>query len=108
MLYYLDEFDDLWQMDNNKVVELAHSEAKRIGLFSKKDVKKVYVNRFPNAICSYSGTYFDVAPVREFLKEFNNLYLLGSNANHKIMPIDEAMFCGINVAREIDRNYYEQ
>jgi UDP-galactopyranose mutase len=39
--------------------------------------------------------------IKKYIATIDNLYLIGRNGQHKYNNMDEAMICGINIAREI-------
>ena len=99
--YFTNENDDLWKLSDDKLIELAKGECEKYNLFSKNEILKTIVIREKKAYPSYFGAYKHLNNVKEALAEIKNLYLIGRNGQHKYNNMDEAMLCGINVAREI-------
>ncbi len=99
--YFANKGDDLWNLSDEKIIELAITECEKYNLFSKKNIIKSLVLRELKAYPSYFGSYYNINRVFNYLGRFENLYLTGRNGKHQYNNMDEAMVCGINVAREI-------
>ena len=64
-------------------------------------ILKSKVVRELKAYPSYFGSYKHIDKIKSALGEYDNLYLIGRNGEHKYNNMDEAMLCGINVARTL-------
>src|SRR5439155_219878 len=72
--YFCFAGDDLWTMDDDRLVELATEELAAIGLATPDKVKRGYVVRVPMAYPMYDSDYADrVAVIREWLEGVGNL-----------------------------------
>ena len=101
--YFVNVGDEIWSMDDNKLVELALNECKKYNLFSKKDVISSKVIRQEKAYPAYWGTYKHIEKIKKQIAIIDNLYLIGRNGQHKYNNMDEAMASGIEIARKIDK-----
>ena len=99
--YFVFENDAIWTMSDDKIVDLASDECQKYGLFSKKSILKTKVIREKKAYPGYYSTYKNIDIIKEYLYTIKNLSLIGRNGLHKYNNMDEAMVCGINVAREL-------
>ncbi len=99
--YFLNQNDELWNLSDDKFVELAAFECEKYNLFNRKNIIKSSVIRELKAYPAYWGSYFELENLNNFLKRINNLYLIGRNGRHCYNNMDEAMLTGINTAREI-------
>ncbi len=99
--YFASEGDELWNLSDEQIKELAISECEKYNLFKRKNIIKSLILRELKAYPSYFGSYKNINRVLDFLKDYKNLYLIGRNGKHQYNNMDEAMVCGINVAREI-------
>lgn len=99
--YFANENDDLFSLADEEIIQLAINESEKYKLFNREDIIKTKVIRELKAYPSYFGTYANIGKIKEYLKSFSNLYLIGRNGLHKYNNMDEAMICGINVARDI-------
>src|SRR3954453_4062231 len=78
--YFCFEGDDLWTMDDDKLVELATKELEEIGLARKEQVVRGFAVRVPKAYPMYDHDYADrVAIIREWLERLGNPHQGGQN-----------------------------
>lgn len=99
--YFVNETDDFWNQDDSEIIEIAQNEAAKYNLFSKENILDAFVVRQKKAYPAYFGTYKNIDKIKNYLSNFKNLYLAGRNGQHKYNNMDEAMVCGITVARDI-------
>jgi protoporphyrinogen oxidase len=100
--YFCFEGDRLWNMPDEKLIELAKRELSTLGLVNQNDVEEGTVVRMPKAYPIYDSTYqkaIDV--VRHFLNEFDNLQLVGRNGMHKYNNQDHSMLTALLSAENI-------
>ena len=102
--YFANEGDDFWSKTDKEIIELASFEAEKFNLFDKKDIIDSFVVRQKYAYPVYCGTYKNIDKIKNHLMRYSNLYLIGRNGQHKYNNMDEAMVCGINIARDIIEN----
>lgn len=100
--YFCNEGDKLWSMSDDELAELAISEADKYSLFKKGDVYKSKIIREKKAYPIYTDAYRYVNKITDYFKNFENLYIMGRNGEHKYINMDYAMVCGINIARDIN------
>ena len=89
--YFCNEGDNLWNMDDEKLIALSIREMESIGLLSSKDVLDAVRIRMPKAYPAYFGTYNRFEEVRTFLDGFENLYPIGRNGMHRYNNADHSM-----------------
>src|SRR5947209_18294997 len=82
--YFCFRGDELWTMDDDKLVEHATRELAQIGLASTEKVKRGYVVRVPLAYPMYDHAYAErVATIRESLDAFGHDFVqVGRNGPH--------------------------
>ena len=121
MEYFCSEGDDLWEMPNKKLIELASEEIARLGLGVKReDVKDGCVIRQYKAYPVYDGEYRQHLKVLEdYIRSFENLQTVGRNGMHRYNNQDHSMLTAmlaienINGAEHnlwtvnVDRAYHE-
>ena len=100
--YFANENDELWNKTDDEIISIALMECEKYNLFNSKSVINSFVVKEKKAYPSYFGTYSNIGKIKEEISKFNNLYLIGRNGQHKYNNMDEAMNCGIKVAREIN------
>jgi len=100
--YFCFEGDNLWNMSDDKLIELAKRELSALGLVNQNDVEEGTVVRMPKAYPIYNSTFqksLDV--VRQFLNRFDNLQLIGRNGMHKYNNQDHSMLTAMLSAENI-------
>lgn len=102
--YFANETDEFWQKTDNEIIEIAQMEAQKYNLFNKENILKSFVVREKKAYPAYFGTYKNIDKIKEHIARYMNLYLAGRNGQHKYNNMDEAMLCGIEVAKQIMEN----
>jgi protoporphyrinogen oxidase len=100
--YFVDIGDDLWSADDSDLIDLATREMSILGLISETEVVDGTVVRMPKAYPVYDSDYrTSVQVVREYLKNLDNLQVIGRNGQHRYNNQDHSMLAGIFAARNI-------
>jgi protoporphyrinogen oxidase len=120
MEYFCSVGDEIWEMSDAELVELATRELVGLGLATTADVEDGVVIRQPKAYPVYDGEYRGHLQVLEgFLKGIENLQTIGRNGMHRYNNQDHSMLTGILAVRNIlgenhdlwdvntERSYYE-
>ena len=89
--YFVQEGDDFWNLEDDKLKEFAISELVKIKLVEPEDVLDSVVIRVPKTYPSYFGAYKDFNVVQEFTDTIDNLFLVGRNGMHKYNNQDHSM-----------------
>ena len=106
--YFCNTGDDLWNMSDDALVELAKKELAAIGLGDPSRVRRGVVVRAPKAYPVYDQGYADALQVvRDGLSPIPNLQLVGRNGMHKYNNQDHSMLTGILAARNILGEHYD-
>ncbi len=93
--YFCFEGDELWRLDDARLIELASTELSRIGLLDRSRVLGGKVVRSAKAYPVYDGSYRDaVATIRRYLGGFANLQTCGRNGLHRYNNQDHSMWTG--------------
>jgi protoporphyrinogen oxidase len=96
--YFCFKGDELWTMDDDKLVELATRELAEIGLATPDKVKRGYVVRVPMAYPMYDTHYAErVAEIRGWLEGLANLDQIGRNGLHRYNNSDHSMLTAMRV-----------
>jgi protoporphyrinogen oxidase len=104
MEYFCFKGDDLWEMDDDKLVELAKSELAQLGLADPARVERGYVTRVPKAYPMYDADYGDrVAVIRGWLDTIGNLVQVGRNGLHRYNNSDHSMLTAMRAVDNILR-----
>jgi len=120
MEYFCSVGDEIWEMSEAELVELATRELVGLGLATTADVEDGVVIRQLKAYPVYDGEYRGHLRVLEgFLKGIDNLQTIGRNGMHRYNNQDHSMLTGILAVRNIlgekhdlwdvntERSYYE-
>jgi protoporphyrinogen oxidase len=100
--YFCFEGDGLWTSSDETLINLAKKEIEQIGLTKNSAVVDGYVVRQPKAYPVYDQTYkHNVDEVREALKAYPGLYLVGRNGMHKYNNQDHSMMTAMLAAKNI-------
>ena len=107
--YFCNEVDELWTMDDGDLTQLAIAELESIGLIDSQDVLDSTVHRVEKTYPAYFGTYDEFHVIRDYLDEFDNLFLVGRNGMHRYNNQDHSMLTARYAAEaiisgEIDRD----
>jgi protoporphyrinogen oxidase len=102
MEYFCTEGDDLWELPDAALVELAARELEALGLAEAADVTDGVVFRQPAAYPVYDGTYRQhLDRVRAFLATLPNLQTAGRNGLHRYNNQDHSMITAILAVKNL-------
>ena len=122
MEYFCSEGDDLWEMSDEQLIELATQEviALRLGI-QEGEVEDGVVIRQPKAYPVYDGEYRQhLQVIQDYLETFNNLQTVGRNGMHRYNNQDHSMLTAMlavqNILGEkhdlwqvnVERSYHEE
>jgi protoporphyrinogen oxidase/predicted dehydrogenase len=97
--YFCFEGDEIWQMSDERAVELATHELARIDLIDPSKVIDGVKVLVPKAYPMYDSKYESaVATVRAYLEQFENLQTCGRNGLHRYNNQDHSMWTAILAA----------
>jgi protoporphyrinogen oxidase len=121
MEYFCNIGDDLWEMTDHDLIELAGREIQHLNLAKQADVVDGFVVRQPKAYPVYDEHYQDALDViSQYLKTIPNLQTVGRNGMHRYNNQDHSMltamlavqnYLGANHdlwAVNTERSYYEE
>lgn len=99
--YFCFEGDALWSRSDEELKRLASGELVRLGLIRAEDVLDSCVVRMEKTYPAYFGTYPEFDRLRQWLDEFENLYLIGRNGMHKYNNQDHSMLTAMTAVDNI-------
>jgi protoporphyrinogen oxidase len=99
--YFCYQTDALWKMADEDLKKFAIAEVEKIGILRAGDVTDAHVVRVPKTYPAYFGTYDRFHVIREFLDQFQNLYLVGRNGMHKYNNQDHSMLTAMTAVDNI-------
>lgn len=106
--YFCNEGDALWNMTDEKLIELAQSELSQMGIAEKNDLIDGTVYRQAKAYPAYLGTYDRFKEVKTYLNSINNLYSIGRNGQHRYNNMDHSMLTAIKAVDNIIKGGHEK
>jgi len=100
--YFCFEGDGMWTSSDEELIALGKKEIEIIGLTKQAAVIDGYVVRQPKAYPVYDHAYKqNVDTIREALKAYPGLYLVGRNGMHKYNNQDHSMMTAMLAAKNI-------
>ncbi len=103
--YFCNKGDELWNLSDNEFIQFAIEELSSIGIIDKNTVLDSTILREEKAYPSYFGTYNQFSEIKDYLKEFINLYPIGRNGMHKYNNTDHSMLTAIASVENIVSGY---
>lgn len=102
MEYFCFEGDELWETDDERLIDLARDELERTGLVEPGRVERGYVVRVPKAYPIYDADYAErVAVIRSWLERFANLEQIGRNGLHRYNNSDHSMLTALRAVENV-------
>lgn len=91
MEYFVNEGDELWSMEDQDFIKFAIGELDKIDIIKKEDVLDSTLIRVKKTYPAYFGTYDRFDELRNWIGNFENLFLIGRNGMHKYNNQDHSM-----------------
>src|SRR3954470_2863383 len=102
MEYFCFKGDELWEMDDDDLVELGKREIEQLGLAHAANVERGFVTRVPKAYPMYDADYSErVAVIRDWLEGVANLQQVGRNGLHRYNNSDHSMLTAMRAVENI-------
>jgi len=103
--YFCQENDNLWNSSEEQLKELALLELSKIGIIDQKtNVLDYHVEKVKKAYPAYFDTYQEFSKIRRYLDNYNNLYCIGRNGQHRYNNMDHSMLTAIKAIDNILTN----
>jgi protoporphyrinogen oxidase len=99
--YFCSKDDDLWSMNDDRLIDFAVAELEKIGLIDREDVIDGNLVRVPKAYPAYFGTYGEFDRVKAYLDQIGNLYPIGRNGMHRYNNQDHSMLTAKSAVNSI-------
>jgi len=100
--YFCFEGDDIWNMTDEKLIELGTKELISLGLAKREQVVDGSVVRQPKAYPVYDQDYKEkINIIRDELKNYPNLHLTGRNGMHKYNNQDHSIMTSMLIVENI-------
>ncbi len=90
--YFCAEGDNFWNMDDKACINMAIKELVSMGVISSvSDVKDAHREKVKKAYPAYFDTYAQIDDLIAYLNQFDNLYCVGRNGQHRYNNMDHSM-----------------
>ena len=99
--YFCNEGDGLWTQSDRGIVNFAIDELGKMGTTNINNVIDSTVIRMPKAYPAYFGSYDQFPRIREFVDNFENLFLIGRNGMHRYNNQDHSMLTAMTAVDNI-------
>ncbi len=106
--YFCFEKDDLWKLDDARMIELAKEELSKIGIIETSKVLDACVLRMPKTYPCYFGTYDRFSELQSWIMGFENLFLIGRNGMHKYNNQDHSMLTAMTAVDNLAQGRSDQ
>lgn len=91
MEYFCNTTDEFWQLSDAEIQRIGISELEKMGLAQVNDVLDCTVLRMEKTYPAYFGSYNKFDVIRNYVDQFDNLFLIGRNGMHKYNNSDHSM-----------------
>ena len=104
--YFVNIGDELWNMEDEKLISLATDELEQLSLIKKDSALEGYVVRMPKAYPVYDLNYSkNIKNIADWLsKEHEGIYPIGRNGMHRYNNQDHSMMTAVKSVRNIVLN----
>ena len=100
--YFCQENDDFWNLTEKECVDFAVKELISMGILkSGEDVLDYHRERVKKAYPAYFDTYHEMDKVVQYLDQYENLYCIGRNGQHRYNNMDHSMVTAFEAVQNI-------
>jgi protoporphyrinogen oxidase len=99
--YFCQKDDNLWQMTEEELLNLAEKELIKIGIIEDNVVIDGTVIKVEKAYPGYFGSYNEIDLLRNYLDCYKNLFLVGRNGMHRYNNQDHSMLTAMEAVNKI-------
>lgn len=102
--YFCNESDEYWNMSDEEFTKFAIKELVSMGIIEENDVLDSHRERVKKAYPAYFDTYDEIDKLIAYLNEFDNLYCVGRNGQHRYNNMDHSMVTAMETVKNIKNN----
>ncbi len=99
--YFCNEGDEFWNLSDKKCIEFAKNELIKMGIIDEKDVLDAHREKVKKAYPAYFDTYQSIDKLINYLNNYNNLYCVGRNGQHRYNNMDHSMVTSFETVKNI-------
>lgn len=89
--YFCKEGDKYWNMSDEEWQKFAVDELMKMNIAAAENVEDYHVEKVRKAYPAYFDTYKDIDKLVSWLNNFENLYCIGRNGQHRYNNMDHSM-----------------
>lgn len=102
--YFCNENDEYWNMSDREFIKFATDELEKMNIIEKEDVLDSHRERVKKAYPAYFDTYSEIDKLIKYINEFDNLYCIGRNGQHRYNNMDHSMVTAFEATKNIKNN----
>ena len=103
--YFCNEGDDFYNMTDEECIKFAGEELVKMGIiFSAEDILDAHREKVKKAYPAYFDTYSRIDELIEYLNQYDNLYCVGRNGQHRYNNMDHSMVTSFETVDNIINN----
>ena len=102
--YFCNENDEYWNMSDREFIKFATDELEKMNIIKKEDVLNSHRERVKKAYPAYFDTYSEIDKLIKYINEFDNLYCIGRNGQHRYNNMDHSMVTAFEATKNIKDN----
>lgn len=102
--YFCNENDEYWNMSDREFIKFATDELEKMNIIKKDDVLDSHRERVKKAYPAYFDTYSEIDKLIKYINEFDNLYCIGRNGQHRYNNMDHSMVTAFETTKNIKNN----
>lgn len=102
--YFCNEDDEYWNMSDKEFIKFATEELEKMNIIKKEDVLDSHREKVKKAYPAYFDTYSDIDELIKYINEFDNLYCIGRNGQHRYNNMDHSMVTAFEATKNIKNN----
>jgi protoporphyrinogen oxidase len=99
--YFCNETDPIWSKPDAEMIDFATREIEKIGIIERSEVLDACVIRVPKTYPAYFGSYDRFEEIKNYINQFENLFLIGRNGMHKYNNQDHSMLTAMTAVDNI-------
>lgn len=102
--YFCKENDAFWNMTDKECIEFAINELVSMDVIESNNVIDAHREKIKKAYPAYFDTYENFNDIIKFLNNYDNLFCIGRNGQHRYNNMDHSMLTAINAVKAIKNN----
>lgn len=103
--YFCSKGDELWNKSDQEMADFAAEELIKTKIIAdKRAIIDTHIEKLEKAYPAYFGTYERMQEIRDFLDDYENLYCIGRNGQHRYNNMDHSMLTAFECAKGIISN----